>query len=58
MDHLPTCTLNTWEGVTVEIFSASAGFDFIKIQQNMMQNQQMLTQFAKLIPEKVLNKAA
>jgi len=45
-----------WE--LVEIFSTSAGFDFIAIQQDMMQNQEMLTQFAKLIPEKVLNKAA
>lgn len=45
-----------WE--LVEIFSSSAGFDFITIQQDMMQNQEMLNQFAKLIPEKVLNKAA
>jgi len=45
-----------WE--LVEIFSTSAGFDFITIQQDMMQNQEMLTRFAKLIPGKVLNKAA
>ena len=45
-----------WE--LVEIFSNSAGFDFITIQQDMMQNQEMLNQFAKLIPEKVLKKAA
>jgi hypothetical protein len=45
-----------WE--LVEIFSVSAGFDFITIQQDMMQNQEMLTRFSKLIPEKVLNKAA
>lgn len=42
----------------IEIFSNSAGFDFIAIQKDMMQNQEMLNQFAKLIPEKVLNKAA
>ncbi len=42
----------------VEIFSDSAGFDFITIQQDMMQNQEMMTRFSKLIPEKVLNKAA
>jgi len=45
-----------WE--LIEIFSASAGFDFITIQQDMMQNQEMLTRFSKLIPERVLNKAA
>ena len=45
-----------WE--LVEIFSASAGFDFITIQKDMMQNQEMLTHLAKLIPDKVVNKAA
>ncbi len=45
-----------WE--LVEIFSASAGFDFITIQQDMMQNQEMLTHLAKLIPDKVVNNAA
>jgi len=45
-----------WE--LVEIFSASAGFDFITIQKDMMQNQEMLTHLAKLIPDKVVNNAA
>jgi len=42
----------------IEIFSTSIGFDFITIQKDMMQNQEMLTQFAKLIPDKVVNNAA
>jgi hypothetical protein len=42
----------------VEIFCDSSGFDFIAIQADIMQNQQMLDKFAKLIPEKVLDNAA
>jgi hypothetical protein len=45
-----------WE--LIELIGASAGFDFMTIQQDMMQNQEILTRFSKLIPEKVLNTAA
>lgn len=42
----------------IEIFCFSSGFDFITIQRDMMHNQEMIDQFAKLIPERILNKAA
>jgi hypothetical protein len=42
----------------IEIFCFSSGFDFITIQRDMMQNQEIIDQFAKLIPESILNKAA
>ena len=42
----------------VDIFCFSAGFDFITIQRDMMQNQDMIDEFAKLIPEGIFNKAA
>jgi hypothetical protein len=45
-----------WE--LVRIFSVSSGCDFITIQQDMMQNQEIYNSFAKLIPEKVFKKAA
>ncbi len=45
-----------WE--LVRIFSASAGCDLITIQQEMMQNQEIYNSFVKLIPDKVLKKAA
>lgn len=43
---------------TIEIFCFSSGFDFITIQRDMMQNQEMLNLFAKLIPQGIFNKAA
>ena len=42
----------------IDIFCFSTGFDLITIQRDMMQNQQMIDQFAKLIPESIFNKAA
>lgn len=43
---------------SIEIFCFSSGFDFITIQRDMMQNQEMINQFAKLMPEGIFNKAA
>ena len=42
----------------IDIFCSSTGFDLITIQRDMMQNQQMIDQFAKLIPDSIFNKAA
>ena len=42
----------------IDIFCFSTGFDFITIQRDMMQNQDMIEEFAKLIPEGIFNKAA
>jgi len=42
----------------VEIFCSSYGIDFIEFQQDIMKNQEVMLIFQKLIPEKVLHKAA
>jgi hypothetical protein len=42
----------------IEIFCNSSGFDFMAIQEDMMQNQEMLDQFSLLIPERILDNAA
>lgn len=42
----------------IKLFCFSSGFDFITIQKDMMQNPEIINQFAQLIPQGIFNKAA
>lgn len=42
----------------IELFCFSNGFDFITIQRDMMQNQEIINHFAQLVPDGIFNKAA
>jgi hypothetical protein len=45
-----------WE--LIEILSVNNGIDFIKFQEDAIKNDEFMIRLVKLIPEKVLNKAA
>lgn len=42
----------------IEFLCDINGIDFIEFQQNMMQDEKVMQKFYKLIPEKVIDKAA
>ena len=45
-------------GELIEVICLIAGFDFLELQEQLFENDQTMAIFSRMIPERVLNKAA
>jgi len=45
-----------WE--LIEVFCSIVGIDFLELQEQLFENEQTMAIFSRMLPERVLNKAA